>query len=390
MSDVPMNSKQRFLAALERRKPARLPVTTHHVMDFFLKRYMGGATDQQFFDAFGLAPILWLAAHKPDESKGDYYDPDQAPSPAREPKRVSSDSWRIKETRVPHPEYKTTRFDFITPKKTLTMTLQENEYTAWITERLVKDKSDIDVIARYATAPVCDVEEVNRQAAQFGVRGLVRGMVCGFDVYGQGGCWQDAACLYGIQNLILATFDDPDWVHSFLKVLFLRKKTFVQSLSGAQFDLIEHGGGDASSTVISPRLFDDFVAPYDAELTRLAHEAGQRVVYHTCGGMMPILEHVTALNPDAMETFTPPGMGGDTSLKSAKSRVGARVCMIGGFDQFHFFLGRTPEETRREVRRCFEEAGEGGGFILSPSDHFFDADLALIQAYADEARTCVY
>jgi hypothetical protein len=42
------------------------------------------------------------------------------------------------------------------------------------------------------------------------------------------------------------------------------------------------------------------------------------------------------------------------------------------------------------VRQCFEAAGEGGGFILSPSDHFFDADPRLIEAYADEARNCVY
>ena len=105
---------------------------------------------------------------------------------------------------------------------------------------------------------------------------------------------------------------------------------------------------------------------------------------------MPFLERIADMAPDAMETFTPPAMGGDADLREAKRRVGGRVCMIGGFDQFHFFTGCTPEETRREVRRCFEEAGPGGGFILSPSDHFFDADLELIRAYADEARRCVY
>ena len=41
------------------------------------------------------------------------------------------------------------------------------------------------------------------------------------------------------------------------------------------------------------------------------------------------------------------------------------MCLIGGFDQFHFFKNCTPEETRREVRRCFQAAGDGGGFILS-------------------------
>jgi uroporphyrinogen-III decarboxylase len=83
-------------------------------------------------------------------------------------------------------------------------------------------------------------------------------------------------------------------------------------------------------------------------------------------------------------------MGGDTNLKEAKRRIGERVCMIGGFDQLHAFNNCTAEETRGEVRRCFDEAGAGGGFILSPSDHFFDADLKLLDAFADEARRCAY
>jgi uroporphyrinogen-III decarboxylase len=106
--------------------------------------------------------------------------------------------------------------------------------------------------------------------------------------------------------------------------------------------------------------------------------------------MMPFLERIADMNPDAMETFTPSAMGGDANLKEAKKRIGHRVCMIGGFDQFHYFKGCKPEETRKEVRRCFEEAREGGGYILAPSDHFFDADLELIRAYADEARRCIY
>ena len=190
--------------------------------------------------------------------------------------------------------------------------------------------------------------------------------------------------------MILATHDDPKWVHEFLRILQRRKRVFVRSLAGARYDILELGGGDASSTVISPRIFDRFVAPHDCELIEEAHRAGQRIVYHTCGGMMPLLERIADMRPDAMETFTPRAMGGDTDLAEAKRRIGGRVTMIGGFDQFHFLKGCTPEETRSEVRRAFEEAGVGGGFILSPSDHFFEADLALLEAFADEARKCVY
>jgi len=105
---------------------------------------------------------------------------------------------------------------------------------------------------------------------------------------------------------------------------------------------------------------------------------------------MPILEDIAAMKTDSMETFTPPGMGADVNLAEAKKRIGDKVCMIGGFDQFHFFVGCTPEETRAEVRRCFNEAGGNGGYILSPSDHFFDADPKLLEVFADEGRKCKY
>ena len=270
------------------------------------------------------------------------------------------------------------------------MVLQSNDYTGWVSERLIKEKSDIDLIGEFAVQPLCNVAEVNRWADHYGESALIRSCVNCFDLYGQPGCWQDACVLFGVEEMILETFDDPAWVHTFLGILRDRKVRFVDSMKGARFDLIEHGGGDASSTVISPKVFDEIVAPYDREVIAHARAAGQRVVYHTCGGMMPFLEKIAAMKPDAMETFTPVGMGGDMRLAEAKQRIGDRVCFIGGFDQFHYFVGCPPEMTRAAVRRCFEAAGEGGGFILSPSDHFFDADPGLVQAYAREARQCVY
>ena len=49
------------------------------------------------------------------------------------------------------------------------------------------------------------------------------------------------------------------------------KLAFLRSADGAAFDLLELGGGDASSTVISPAIFDRFVAPFDAPLIAAAH-----------------------------------------------------------------------------------------------------------------------
>jgi len=385
-----MNSKERFIAALEHRPTDRLPVTTHHLMPSFLNKYMDGASNMEFFEHFGLDPIDWQMAYTFDPTRGGYFDPQHTDMGFLEARRVISDHWVIQLEKLEGFGYPTQRFNIVTPEKTLSMILQSNEHTTWVKEHLIKDKTDIDIIAKYMTYPLCDVDQINLKAGALGNKGLMRGHIMAFEGFGQPGCWQDAACLFGIEPLIMATFDDPEWVHAFLKILHDRKKVYVDSLKGARYDVLELGGGDASTTVISPDLFNDFVAPYDSSLIEAAHQAGQRISYHTCGGMMPILEDIAAMKPDAMETFTPPGMGADVDLAEAKRRIGDRVCMIGGFDQFHFFKDCSEEETRAEVRRCFDAAGQDGGFILSPSDHFFDADLNLIHAFADEGRKCVY
>lgn len=385
-----MNSKDRFIITLEGGKADRLPVTMHHIMPSFLDQYMDGISSLDFFEWLGIDPIKWVMAYQYAPGKGEYFDPGHTSMGFLEARRICSDNWRVELESLDDSRYASQRFKIITPEKSLSMVLQSNEHTTWLSEHLVKEKSDIDIISKYMTYPLCDVDAINREAEAFGTRGLIRGHIPAFEGFGQPGCWQDAACLYGIENLILASLEDPRWVHVFLNILKERKKVYIHSLEGARYDLLELGGGDASTTVISPGIFNEFVAPYDAELIKAAHQAGQRIVYHTCGGMMPILEDIADMKPDAMETFTPPAMGGDVDLTLAKQRIGDRVCMIGGFDQFHYFKGCTPQETRDEVRRCFEEAGGGGGFILSPSDHFFEADLELLKAFADEALTCTY
>ena len=385
-----MTSRQRMLTALDRGIPDRLPVTTHHLMASFLDRYMGGASSREFFDRFEMDAICWTLPHRPDNARGEYYDPLQGAPGFLESRRICNSSWHIESETLPDPDYQTVRYRAVTPGGVLEAVVQSNEHTSLVVEPFVKRKEDIDIIGKYVTAPKCDVEAVNRDAKAFCERGIVRGNLCGFDIYGQAGCWQDACCLVGTEQMILATYDDPAWVQELLGILSRRKQVFIESLKGAAYDIIEHGGGAASSTVISPRLFDKFVAPYDAPLIEQLHQVGMRVVYHTCGGMMPLLERLADMKPDAMETFTPAGMGGDVDLAQAKRRIGDRVCMIGGFDQFHYLIDCTPAETRAAVRRCFEAAGQNGGYILCPSDHFFDASAELIEAFADEGRRCQY
>jgi len=237
------------------------------------------------------------------------------------------------------------------------------------------------------------VPKLNQQAvaaeyARVGDAGILRGAVWG----DQAGCWQHACCLMPVERLILECADNPEWVHRLLRALLERKLRFIEeSLPGAQFDIIETGGGAASDTVISPKLHREFCLPYDRQLHEALHRAGHISTYHTCGGMMHLLPLIIENGTDASETLSPPGVGGNIREPERVRQVFAgNVGMIGGMDQFNVLTRGTAVEISTEVQRLVNGFGKDGGYICSASDHFFDAPVQNLKHFAAAAAECVY
>jgi hypothetical protein len=361
-----MSSRERLLCALEMGRPDRLPATTHAWMDYHLHHYLGGIDGLAAYRRFGLDAALQVAHVQPARSA----------------------EWVVRRQATSnHGAGQITRTKVETPAGELQWTEESDEYTSWVTDYPVKRLEDIRLIDRYWPVPRCDRQALGLARERLGEDGIIRGAGWGFQ---QAGPWQDACRWVGTERMILLTYDDPGWVHEFLAILTGKKLQFIETMKGAPIDLVETGGGDGSSTVISPSIFADFCLPYDRLLHDALHHVGLRVVYHTCGGMMPLLEMIVANGCDAIETLTPPEMGGDVHLAEVKRRVGERVCLIGGFDQFHGLRDGTRAIIREMVHRCFQEAGPGGGYIMATSDHFFHASEENLQAYADAARECTY
>lgn len=361
-----MTHKERMLIALRRGKPDRLPATVHQWQPYHLNKYLGGIDDLTAFRRFGLeASIPCFPAVEQDW-----------PEWREEVQAGSGSEGRTVERHRIH-----------TPGGVLSFTVEKHTATEWITEHLAKRPEDVDLIDRYMPIPRLDHAAITRAYDRLGDDGILRGFLWGL----QGGCWQHAAELFGLQNLILATFRMPDWVHRFLRALQKKKLRFIEeSLVGANFDLIETGGGSSSSTCISPKLHREFCLPYDREQHDALHAVGLPAVYHTCGGMMPLLETIVENGCDASETLTPPGMGGDAVPAEIKRRIGGAVALIGGVNQNEVLDRGTPEQVRGEVLRLFAELGPGGGYIMSPSDHFFETPPENLRWYAEAARECRY
>ncbi len=364
-----MTSRDRMLTALHRGRPDRLPVTVHQWQPYHLHTFMTGMTDIEANAHCGLDASITYFETEPEESCAD---------------------WRVELRRASGPAYDVIETVIETPRGRLMGKQGQNAMTTWVTEHLIKQPEDIRLLD-YRPVPRLNRAGARAVYDRLGDGGILRTFLCGF----QGGCWQDACELFGAENMILATYDDPDWVHEFMEILLRHKLRYIeQNLPGMPFDLIETGGGAASNTLISPAMHEEFCLPYDKRMHEAVRAAGFPSVYHTCGGMSKITHLIRANGCAASETLSPTGVGGDIGDDETARQVYRdlfpHVALIGGMDQVNLLEKGSPKQIEKEVERLFSLFGSQGGYILSASDHFFTAPPDNLKAFARAAQDCVY
>ena len=366
-----MTGRERYMAVLNNQKPDRMPCQVHSWMEYYLRTYLNGMDQFQAYDHFEMDPVIYVG-----------------PEYLYNQKDLSN--WSIKVADLG----KTDDGDHLwqktisTPDGDLVIKGAHNKYTSWITEFPIKNEKHFKIWNKYIPLPESvDWSPVIEAKKRIGDRGIVR---AGFFDFGQGSPWQSfVGYLYPVEEAIYATYDSPDWMHYVLKNLLEKKLKVIETAGKIQLDLVETGGGAGSSTVISPSLHKEFCLPYDKIQHAALHDAGTKIVYHLCGGLMPLLETVAENGADGLETMTPPEMGGDCDLAEASKRVGDRLFFIGGFDQNGGFENGNPEIVKDMVHKLFKACPDGG-YICSPSDHFFFGNPENIKAFVEAARGCKY
>lgn len=364
-----MTSKERMMMAVNREKPDRLPVTIHQWQPYHLKKYLGGVSDIEANKICGLDAAITYIRMIPEEFP----------------------QWKVAGELVKSGDYDVTKYTIETPGGILTMSEGTNIMTSWVVEGLIKKEEDIQLIRKYFPVPTLDKADIIRKYDELGDAGILRCLIIGK----QGGCWQDACDLFGTEELILATYDDPDWVKEFLDILLEKKLEYIEkNLRGAKFDLVETGGGASSNTVISPAIHREFCLPYDQKIHDAIHDAGHKVVYHTCGGMTKITDCIRENHCDVSETLSPTGVGGDIGTQEDADKLYQELHptlgLIGGMDQFNMLEKGTKQQIETEVDRLFHTFGEDGGYIMSGSDHFFEAPVDNLKAFAEAAKKYTY
>jgi len=210
----------------------------------------------------------------------------------------------------------------------------------------------------------------------------------------RGPYWQPLFCrvcdLFGMEGAMLRLALDPAVFEAALERVFQHVYDYCRRLLDACGDALPiFCLGDDFATqrdlMISPADWRRFLKPRFEKLFALAKARGKVVWFHSCGNVSSVLPDLIDLGVDVWETVQlhtlpmPP--------RELKRQFGRHLTFFGGVCTQRLPFAR-PDEVRREVRRCIEALGEGGGYICGP-DHQIKPDVPPENAVAlfDEARS---
>ncbi|MHB0998921.1 MAG: uroporphyrinogen decarboxylase family protein [Armatimonadota bacterium] len=171
----------------------------------------------------------------------------------------------------------------------------------------------------------------------------------------------------GVETLTYAYYDYPDLIEEW-RVMEDRYCTRLMEINiDAKPDFILLGGS-GSITLQSPELFRELSLPTIKKLTKMAKEAGVPTMLHSCGKERALVEMVAnETDLDCVNPLEIPPMG-DCDLAEIKKSFGHRISLMGNLHTTEVMLKGTPKDVEKAAIKAIEDAGKGGGFILSTGD----------------------
>lgn len=171
--------------------------------------------------------------------------------------------------------------------------------------------------------------------------------------------------IYGLTNMIYATFEQPDFLHELLEIIQVWNHRRMEVVLDAGVDLYIRRAWYENLDFWSPQTYQEFLAPIVRSDVELAHAKGAKFGYIITSNCMALLEIFVELGIDVLIGVDPQKW--DMSL--TKKTVGQNICLWGGANgHLTVELGST-EDVREEVRAAMRVLAPGGGFILSPVDN---------------------
>ncbi len=164
----------------------------------------------------------------------------------------------------------------------------------------------------------------------------------------EGPCAQ-AADLRGINTLMLDFYDDPTFVRDLFAFVVDMELRFARAQVEAGADLI--GVGDAAASLVGPKIYQEFIWPYEKQLVDGLHGLGARVRLHICGDTRHLLAGLGGLGCEIVD------LDFLTPLSAARQAIGGGQVLLGNSDPVRVLRDGTPATVQAAIAACHRQAG---------------------------------
>ena len=159
----------------------------------------------------------------------------------------------------------------------------------------------------------------------------------------------EGADLRGINSLMYDFTDDTDFVHKLFDFCVRMGLAFAKAQLDAGCDII--GLGDAAASLVGPRIYKDFVLPYEVRLVNGIHEMGGRVRLHICGNTSRSLTEIGTLGCDYVDIdFMVP-------TDAARKQMGDKQVITTNLDPVKMLKNGNPEMITAALEKCYADMG---------------------------------
>ncbi len=159
----------------------------------------------------------------------------------------------------------------------------------------------------------------------------------------------EAADLRGINTLMMDFYEDPRFVTDLFEFVLDMELRFARAQVQAGVDIV--GIGDAAASLVGPRLYGQFVWPFEKRLVDGLHALGTRVRLHICGNTRAIIEGMGRLGCEIVD------LDWMVPLDEARAAMGPDQLLLGNIDPVVVLRNGTPGTVRAAIAECFRQAG---------------------------------
>jgi len=253
--------------------------------------------------------------------------------------------------------------------------------TADLAEPAIRDVSEIDSLQ--PADPYKDGRlPIHIEAMKYLVDEVGQEVPCAGGLVGP---FTNAFFLLGVEKMSKLFFKNPEAVHQACRVSLETCTRYAQAIidAGLTPTISEPM---SSCTVVSPKHFREFAAPYLQQLVAYINEKNKPVTMHICGKTNKIWEDIVDMG---IAGFS---IDNVEDLRKCKEQIGDRVKVLGHVDPASIMYDGTPETVREAVIQCVQQAWDSpkGYVIMSGCSLPVDTPLENIQAMMDATREIGY